>query len=102
MHTIRLGPPWEIVETPGGGTVHTRRFGAPPRLDPATRVTLRLAGASGVLSVTLNGLELAWAADGAGVTAGLAGLRPRNAVAVTLAAGGGLGEGRLEFGSVEC
>ncbi len=39
MHTIRLGPPWEIAAV-AGGTRHARKFGRPRTLGTTERVWL--------------------------------------------------------------
>ncbi|MFO0806512.1 MAG: hypothetical protein U0791_25685 [Gemmataceae bacterium] len=57
MHRIRLGPPWEAVPQPEGGTRHTRRFGRPRTLDSPERVWLVAELPEGA-EVLLNGVKL--------------------------------------------
>lgn len=54
MHTIRLGPPWEVVPI-AGGTRHARKFGRPRTLDAAERVWLVCEHVPGAAAVHLNG-----------------------------------------------
>jgi hypothetical protein len=54
MHTIRLGPPWEI--TPSLGTTHhARKFGRPRTLDANERLWLVCTHVPGSAEITMNG-----------------------------------------------
>lgn len=96
VHSIRLGPPWEVTATAGGAR-HARKFGRPRTLDAGERAWLVCERVPGAAEVTLNGLPVGetkgpgpFAAD---VTPLLA---PRNEVAFVVKAEDTLGPVRLE------
>ena len=99
MHTIRLGPPWDVTATPSGMR-HARKFGRPRVLDAHERVWLVCAHVPGSAGVSMNGTSLpALAAPGpfaADVTALLA---PRNEVVFVVSSEGPLGAVALEIRS---
>src|SRR4051812_4694025 len=96
MHTIRLGPPWEVSAV-GSTTRLMRHFGRPRTLDADERLWLVCAHVPGPAEVTVNGE----AAGGAVVAGPFAAditdrLRPRNIVAFAVASAEPLGPVALE------
>ena len=53
-HRIRLGPPWEVAEAPGGFR-HTRRFGQPRSLGPGEQVWLVVESCPNSATAFVNG-----------------------------------------------
>lgn len=97
-HRIRLREPWEVSPTDDGGTVRRRAFNKPTGLTLGDVVRLVVELAAGLQSVALNGcpLEIARNRDFA-VCDIFAVLQPRNQLELRVAAGGQIGEVRLEI-----
>jgi hypothetical protein len=57
MHTIRLGPPWQVTPGPNG-TRHARKFGWAKTLDPNERVWLVCEHVPGAAEVHVNGARV--------------------------------------------
>jgi hypothetical protein len=57
MHTIRLGPPWDVTATAGRAR-HARKFGRPRTLDAGERVWLVCDRLPGAAEVSVNGLSV--------------------------------------------
>ncbi len=84
IHTIRLGPPWEVTLIANGSRL-TRKFGRPRALDANERLWLICALFPGGAEVVVNGIVVgASALDGAFAADITSLLRPRNEVAFTL------------------
>ncbi|AMV22944.1 hypothetical protein VT84_00940 [Gemmata sp. SH-PL17] len=96
MHTIRLGPPWDVASTPSG-TRHTRKFGRPRTLDANERVWLVCAQVPGAVEVRVNGTAVATPDPFAVDITSL--LLPRNEVAFTVASEAPIGAVVLEIRS---
>jgi hypothetical protein len=96
MHTIRLGPPWEVTATDSGSR-HARKFGRPRTLDANERLWLVCAHVPGSAQVRVNDAP-AGALDAPGPFAAdiTDFLRQRNEVAFAVAADGPLGAVVLE------
>ena len=96
MHTIRLGPPWQLTPA-DGGTRHARKFGRPRTLDANERLWLVCERVPGAGAVRVNGTLVA-APDAPGpVAADITPLLlPRNEVVFTVASDGTLGAVALE------
>ncbi len=97
MHTIRLGPPWQLNAV-DGGTRHARKFGAPRTLDADERVWLVCAHVPGATTVTVNGETVA-SLDAPGPVAVdvTCLMRPRNEVTFAVASDAALGAVALEI-----
>ena len=96
LHTIRLGPPWEVTVTPGG-TRHARRFGSPRTLDPAERLWLVCAHVPGPAEVQVNGTLVAEVVAPGPVAVDLTSLlRARNEVVFIVRSASALGAVALE------
>jgi hypothetical protein len=96
-HTIRLGPPWEVVAE-AGRTRHTRNFGQPRTLDPGERVWLVCESIPGPAEVAVNGTIVGTTeAPGAFAIEITGRLRPRNKLVVAVASGEPLGAVALEI-----
>ncbi len=97
MHTIRLGPPWEVAAS-AGGTRHARKFGRPRTLDATERIWLVCEHVPGAATVHLNGAVLS-ALDAPGPFAAdvTSLLLPRNEVAFVVASESPLGAVALEI-----
>ncbi|MBN8625351.1 MAG: hypothetical protein J0M17_07675 [Planctomycetes bacterium] len=97
-HRIRLRDPWDVSPTDDGGTVRCRAFNKPTGLTVGDVVRLVVESAEGLQSVALNGrvLEVARNRDVAGCDI-FAVLQPRNQLELRVAAGGQIGEVRLEI-----
>jgi hypothetical protein len=54
MHTIRLGPPWQVTAT-DTNTRHARKFGRPRTLDENERLWLVCEHVPGAAEVAVNG-----------------------------------------------
>jgi hypothetical protein len=67
MHTIRLGPPWQVTAT-DGGTSHARKFGRPRTLDANEKVWLVCERIPGAAEIRVNGATVG-AADAPGAFA---------------------------------
>ena len=97
MHTIRLGPPWEVTLT-GGSARHTRKFGRPRTLAPNERVWLVCEHVPGPAEVRVSGASVSVLASAgpfaADVTALLA---PRNEVVFVVESNAPLGPVALEI-----
>ena len=96
MHTIRLGPPWQLTPADGGAR-HARKFGRPRTLDPDERLWLVCDHVPGAGDVHVNGTLVAspdapgpFAADITPL------LLPRNEVVFAVASDGPLGAVALE------
>ena len=96
MHSIRLGPPWQVAAT-AGGTRHARKFGRPRTLDADERLWLVCAHVPGPAEVRVNG-ALVGAADAPGPFAADVTplLDPRNEVTFVVASSAPLGAVALE------
>jgi hypothetical protein len=96
-HTIRLGPPWEVVAEEGR-TLHARNFGWPRTLDPGERVWLVCESVPGPAEVALNGTVVGTTVATGAFAAEITGhLRPRNKLVVAVASGEPLGQVALEI-----
>ena len=96
MHTIRLGPPWQLTAT-GERTRHARKFGRPRALAGNERLWLVCAHIPGAAEVCING-EPVGTLDEPGPFAVdvTALLHPRNEVTFTIASSAPLGAVVLE------
>jgi hypothetical protein len=85
MHTIRLGPPWQVTATEGG-TRHARKFGRPRTLDTNERLWLVCECVPAMAEIRVNGTIIG-AADAPGAfTADITSLlQARNEVVFALA-----------------
>ena len=97
MHTIRLGPPWQITAT-DTDTRHIRKFGRPRTLDSNETLWLVCEHIPATGEVSLNGTLLGsplvpgpFAADITSL------LQPRNEVVFALASDAALGDVKLEI-----
>jgi hypothetical protein len=54
MHSIRLGPPWQVTAA-DSGTRHARKFGRPRTLDADERLWLVCAHVPSAAEVHMNG-----------------------------------------------
>lgn len=98
MHTIRLGPPWEVSAASSGGTRHARKFGRPRTLDATERVWLVCAHVPGAAEVTVNGASLGAVGSAGPFAADVTSLlAPRNEVAFVVASEAPLGAVALEI-----
>ena len=99
LHTIRLGPPWEVTATEGGSR-HARRFGRPRTLDENERLWLVCEHLPGAAEVVVNGTAVGSVAFPGPFAADITPLlRPRNEVAFTLASDSAPGAISLEVRS---
>lgn len=97
-HRIRLRDPWEVLPTDDGGTVRRRAFNKPTGLTVGDVVRLVVESAEGLQSIVLNGRPLEVARNGdVAVCDIFAVLQPRNQLELRVAAGGHIGEVRLEI-----
>jgi hypothetical protein len=97
MHTIRLGPPWELIAS-AGGTRHARKFGRPRTLDADERVWLVCEHVPGAGDVRVNGEPVGTLAAAGPFAADITPqLRPRNEVAFAITSGAELGAVALEI-----
>jgi hypothetical protein len=96
MHTIRLGPPWQLTAV-AGTTRHARKFGRPRTLDAAERLWLVCEHVPGPAEVRVNDTPVA-APDAPGPFAAdiTSLLRPRNEVIFAVASEEPLGAVALE------
>ena len=96
MHSIRLGPPWQIT-----GTRHARKFGRPRSLDAHEQVWLVCEHVPGPSEVRVNG-NVVGTSDAPGPFAAdiTSHLQPRNEVVFAVASDGALGSVALEIRSV--
>ncbi|MBP3958504.1 hypothetical protein J8F10_24920 [Gemmata sp. G18] len=94
MHTIRLGPPWDVTSTPAG-TRHARKFGRPRTLAPDERVWLVCAHIPGAAEVHVNGATVEVPTPFAVDITTL--LSPRNEVIFTVASEAPIGAVVLEI-----
>jgi hypothetical protein len=99
LHTIRLGPPWEVTAA-AGGSRHARKFGRPRALDENERLWLLCESLPGPTEVVVNGTSVGrievpgpFAADITPL------LRPRNEAVFTLASDSAPGAISLEVRS---
>jgi hypothetical protein len=96
MHTIRLGPPWQVTTT-DGGTRHARKFGRPRTLDAGERLWLVCEHIPGPAEVFVNGTLLGAPGAAGPFAADLTPLlQPRNEVVFAVASGELLGAVSLE------
>jgi hypothetical protein len=99
MHTIRLGPPWQVAATEGG-LRHARKFGRPRTLDANERLWLVCEHIPGAAEILLNGAAVGTAdAPGAFAVDITSLLQPRNEVVFAVASNFPLGETFLEVRS---
>jgi hypothetical protein len=97
-HRIRLRDPWDVSPTDDGGTVRRRAFNKPTGLTLGDVVRLVVESAEGLQSVTLNDRPLEVACNGDVAACDVfAALQPRNQLELRVAAGGQIGEVRLEI-----
>jgi hypothetical protein len=99
MHTIRLGPPWQVTAAETG-TRHERKFGRPRTLEAHERLWLVCEHLPGPAEVRVNGTTVG-KSDTAGPFAAdiTSVLLPRNEVRFTVASGAALGPIALEVRS---
>ncbi len=96
MHSIRLGPPWQVAAV-DGGTRHARKFGRPRTLDANERLWLVCAHVPGPVEVRVNGACVGTAdAPGPFVADVTALLGQRNEVAFVVSSAEPLGGVALE------
>jgi hypothetical protein len=100
MHTIRLGPPWQITST-DSGTRHARKFGWPRTLDTSERLWLVCEHVPGPAEVRVNGTVVAADVSGPFASDITHLLQPRNEVVIAVTAESPLGAVALEVRPTE-
>jgi hypothetical protein len=99
MHTIRLGPPWDVTAT-AEGSRHARKFGRPRTLDENERLWLVCEHLPAPAEVVVNGAAVGSVAAPGPFAADITPLlRPRNEVIFTLASDSAPGATALEVRS---
>lgn len=100
MHTIRLGPPWEVTISESGAR-HTRKFGRPRTIDANERVWLVCEHVPGAAVIYVNGANAgAIDAPGSFTTDITALLQSRNELAIAVVCASQIGSVLLEIRTV--
>jgi hypothetical protein len=96
MHTIRLGPPWQVAAT-ADGTRHARKFGRPRTLDADERLWLVCEHVPGSAAIRVNGTAVGTVDAPGPFAADITSLlHPRNEVTLVVASDSPLGAIALE------
>ena len=96
MHTIRLGPPWEVTPV-AGATQHSRKFGRPRTLDANERLWIVCAHLPPAARVLVNSQLVGMVSTAGPFAADITELlQPRNTVVLLVESADALGEVALE------